>query len=205
MRQPKQKRSADTLERVIESAERLLREVHADDLTIAQVVEDSGVSVGSIYARFADKNGVFAELVSRFMRTTLAVVDGNDRTSWQQLPLREALAHLIEQTATIYETHRGALRAISLRARVTRTQNLAYAIAQYNERVGQEIFELLMLHEQAIEHPNPPEAVRVCIDVMSTLLRDQIVHHEKPMDTQIIVARTTDLLCRFLRCPTELP
>ena len=55
MRQPQQQRSAQTLEKVILAAEKILRERTASDLTIARIVKDSGVSVGGIYARFAGK------------------------------------------------------------------------------------------------------------------------------------------------------
>ena len=203
MRQPQQKRSADTLERVIQSAERLLREVHAEDLTIAQVVADSGVSVGSIYARFADKDGVFAELVLRFMRTTLATFQSLDIERWQELTLREALTELVQQTTAIYARHRGVIRAISLRARLTRTPHQKAAIDQYNQQVASDMHDLLMMHVESFHHPDPGEAIQTCIDVMSTTLRDRIVLGDGSVDEARVVQRIVDLLLRFLTNPVD--
>ena len=198
MHKPKQKRSADTLERVIQSAENLLRQVHAEDLTIAQVVEDSGVSVGSIYARFNDKDGVFSELVSRFMRTTLTTFENHDRDRWQQYSLFEAINELVRESAAIYAEHRGVIRAMSLRARITRTPNLSAAIEAYNQQVATDVTELLLMHVESIRHPAPSAAIQTCIEVLATTLRDAIVFGPIDVDTDAQAKRVVDLLYRYL-------
>lgn len=200
MRKPKQKRSADTLERVIESAERLLCETEAQDLTIAQVVQDSGVSVGAIYARFSDKDGVFSELGARFMRSTLTVFQTLDHARWQQLDLRDAVSEMVRINATIYREHRGILRAIMLRSRIVQSANITAAFEQYNGQVRNDIHELMRLHAPSIKHPRPQQAIDTSIDAMSSLLRDAIVLADIPAQGHDVEERVVDLICRFLVC-----
>ena len=206
MQQPQQKRSADSLERVIQSAERLLRQMPPEDLTIAQVVADSGVSVGSIYARFNDKQGVFAELVLRFMRTTLAVFETHDRQRWQALSLGDALTELVTSIAAIYAQHRGVLRAIGMRSRLAHTPGLQAALDRYNKQVTSEMHELLMLHVYKFNHPHPGAAIQMCIDVSAAMLQAGIVTAaEAPSKTapkkaaqKLLVESVVDLLYRYL-------
>ena len=54
-RAPKQTRSREALERVIETATSLLDEVGLDGFAIHEISRRSNVSIGSIYARFASR------------------------------------------------------------------------------------------------------------------------------------------------------
>ena len=55
MRQPKQDRSRVALERLMAASREILHEGTFELLTIAEISKRSGVSVGSIYARFGGK------------------------------------------------------------------------------------------------------------------------------------------------------
>lgn len=55
-REPKQARSRQSFEKTIEAALSLLQERGTDDFTLAEVSARSGVSIGSIYARFEGKD-----------------------------------------------------------------------------------------------------------------------------------------------------
>ena len=55
-REPKQARSRQSFEKTIEAALALLQERGSDEFTLADVSAQSGVSIGSIYARFQSKD-----------------------------------------------------------------------------------------------------------------------------------------------------
>ncbi|MDR6639472.1 TetR/AcrR family transcriptional regulator [Paenarthrobacter nitroguajacolicus] len=55
-REPKQARSRQSFEKTIEAALALLQERGSDEFTLADVSARSGVSIGSIYARFQGKD-----------------------------------------------------------------------------------------------------------------------------------------------------
>jgi len=67
-RAPQQTRSQATLERIAVATESLLLERGPDGITIHDVVERAGSSVGSFYARFEDREAAVRYLQDRFWR-----------------------------------------------------------------------------------------------------------------------------------------
>jgi AcrR family transcriptional regulator len=64
---PQQQRSRESLERILDAAESLIRERGFEAMTIAEVVERSGSSVGSLYARFRNKRGLLQAVQGRYV------------------------------------------------------------------------------------------------------------------------------------------
>lgn len=61
-RQPKQRRALETVNAVTEAAVRVLKREGFDALTTNRIAEVAGVSIGSVYQYFPDKNAIFAAL-----------------------------------------------------------------------------------------------------------------------------------------------
>ncbi|MFI5866771.1 TetR/AcrR family transcriptional regulator [Streptomyces sp. NPDC051546] len=66
-REPRQARSAATLARVLRAAEEIASADGLEEMTIAGVAERAGVSVGTIYRRFEDKEQLIAALSERML------------------------------------------------------------------------------------------------------------------------------------------
>ncbi|MFJ1869235.1 TetR/AcrR family transcriptional regulator [Streptomyces sp. NPDC088097] len=66
-REPRQARSAATLARVLQAAEEIASTSGLDEMTMAGVAERAGVSVGTIYRRFEDKEQLIAALTERML------------------------------------------------------------------------------------------------------------------------------------------
>ena len=65
IRPPLQRRSQESLERVLQAGADLLREVGYEGFTLQEVSSRSGVSVGSIYARAASKEALILAIYDR--------------------------------------------------------------------------------------------------------------------------------------------
>lgn len=108
---PCQQRSRDSLERILRSAEALIRSKGYEALTIAEVVRRSRTSIGTLYARFPDKTALLYAVHERVLdreeekfRERLAEID------WDTLSLEESIrqlmnikADLIRGTEKLYE------------------------------------------------------------------------------------------------------
>ena len=68
-------RSDEVRSRVVEAALQLFIEKGYEDATIRQISERSGVSSGSIYHFYSDKEGVFQHLTLQVFETTLQVAE----------------------------------------------------------------------------------------------------------------------------------
>ena len=66
-KKPKQARSIESTNRMLDAAESLLREGGPRAITIEAVIERSGTSMGSFYARFDSREGLFQALHERFL------------------------------------------------------------------------------------------------------------------------------------------
>ncbi len=75
---PSQRRSADTVETIMEAAVRILRRDGYAGLTTRRVAEVAGVSVGSLYQYFPNRQAIVADLVRRRITAFIAAVEAAD-------------------------------------------------------------------------------------------------------------------------------
>jgi len=66
-RTPRQQRSRELVERVLDTAERLLAEDESASLSTTRIAQAAGVSVGSLYQYFPDTAAIVAALARRHM------------------------------------------------------------------------------------------------------------------------------------------
>ena len=66
-KQPQQARSIESTNRMLDAAERLMREGGPRAITIEAVIQRSETSMGSFYARFESREGLFQALHERFL------------------------------------------------------------------------------------------------------------------------------------------
>jgi AcrR family transcriptional regulator len=67
VRPPKQRRSRESYERVLDAAHALLEENGFEGLTVQEVAARSGVSIGAIYERFGNKETLLRAVHARLM------------------------------------------------------------------------------------------------------------------------------------------
>ena len=71
-RHPKQARSQRTREKILQSAETLLRRCLFEDISVQQLVDHAGVSVGSFYNLYGEKEALLPDLYARHCREMVA-------------------------------------------------------------------------------------------------------------------------------------
>lgn len=68
VRIPKQSRSRETKEQIIETAERMFRKHGFYGTNTKEIAKQAGVAVGSVYAYFRDKKAVYIEVLEGYSR-----------------------------------------------------------------------------------------------------------------------------------------
>jgi len=112
-RQPDQpSRQEDTQAQIFAATERLLEQVPLHELSVAQIIEEAGLSRATFYFYFSSKYAVIVGLLDRVMDEIYAVarpfIDRADDESPE-----DALRRGIEAAAKLWSTHRLAMRAVS--------------------------------------------------------------------------------------------
>ena len=117
IRPPLQRRSQESLERVLQAGAELLLEVGYDGFTLQEVSKRSGVSIGSIYARAPSKEA----LVLAIYDTEMAKVSADNERLRETAQLeglegRQLIIALVELMARSTLKHAGILRVFMYRA-----------------------------------------------------------------------------------------
>jgi AcrR family transcriptional regulator len=108
-KQPEQDRSRATVDAIVDAAARILVKHGYDAFTTNRVAEKAGVSIGSLYQYFPNKDALLSELMRRH---TLAIEDGIEAMAEhaKRAPLAEVARVAIEQNVRAHlidpELHR---------------------------------------------------------------------------------------------------
>lgn len=169
--EPKQRRSRETLDRVLEAATELLQDVGYDEMKIADVAERASVGTASIYARVGSKYGLLLAVQAR-------MVDQLDLEAAEMLePLRQfdgefnvLIGRAVAVVGTLFRRHGQLLRVFMVRADTDET------ITQYGSnstvRLSDLFAEVLLTRRSEICHREPDTAVDVSFRlVYDTLAR----------------------------------
>ncbi|ETA07175.1 MULTISPECIES: TetR/AcrR family transcriptional regulator [Gordonia] len=115
-KRPRQQRSSFTVEAILEATTQLL-DTEGAALTTNRIAETAGVSVGSIYQYFGDKQAIFDELAARHLAEAearmVAVLDAHpvQSAAWPTV-LREVVAAAVAENSSHGRAH-GRLRELA--------------------------------------------------------------------------------------------
>lgn len=110
MRRPRQKRSQQRFEAILDSAERLLERFEPDEISVYTLAEDALISPPSIYQFFADAGQVFIALSERIHARIVVGYERGDPgpfETWQEL-----LAVRFGEARTFYNNDAAARRLL---------------------------------------------------------------------------------------------
>lgn len=111
-RPPRQARSRETLERLLDAGEMLLTDRGFEGMRLRDVAEAAGLSVGAIYQRFPDKESFYTALQQNFanrIRDEMAPRFAPE--VWEGRDAHAVVSKLVELVVFTFREHRGPLRA----------------------------------------------------------------------------------------------
>ncbi|MGH0030415.1 MAG: TetR/AcrR family transcriptional regulator [Myxococcota bacterium] len=169
IRPPQQARSQETLDRILDAAERLVTEKGFEDTPVSEVVQRAGSSVGAFYTRFEDKDALLHALYDRYYEQALATADhALDPQRWDGAPVDAIVPTVVGFLVEIYREQGGLIRAF-----VSRTQKDPTFRArreQLYHHVSERLAGLLLARQAEIHHPHPDRAAAFGLSlVFSTL------------------------------------
>ena len=175
-RPPRQQRSQESLERILDAAESLIRE-RGFETKIAEVVHRSDSSVGSLYARFGNKLALLRAVQVRYharVENAIAAEFGGDR------PRDESLEAAVARIVCVLSDY--LLSEPELyRAFIVGTVFDPHVRAQgerANARRRDVVSRVLLEHRGEMKHPEPEKAVRWVYSTCMAVLRERITYGE---------------------------
>lgn len=194
------------MERILDAAEHLIRERGFDNMTVAEVVQRSDSSVGSMYARFRNKLGLLQAVQARYhARMEGAIKEAFDEA--RDECLQDAVERVVRVLCNHLLDEPELFRAFVLEAVFDPRVRAQGEQANSNRRKN--LTEVLLVHRAEIKHPDPELAVRWFYTLCMAVLRERITFGEGAelsgafADETMIQELTRTVSC-YLTCETPI-
>lgn len=173
VRPPKQQRSRESYERVLDAAHELLEQNGFEGFTIQEVATRANVSVGAIYERFGNKETLLRTVHARLMET-MAASDSGEEPPAEPASAAEAIALLVQRVAATMGAHRAVLRAfmhLGALDEVISSRGSLESVA-----VSGRFKETLRPYAAEFRHPDPDVALDVAFRLVYSTLARQVMY-----------------------------
>lgn len=185
-KKPKQDRSRALVEAVVEATTRILAQEGKAGLTTNRVAEVAGVSVGSLYQYFPNKEALVAEVrrrydaafEERFLRF-LARASG--------LPVREAVVEWVRLIVEIHAENPRLHNELGAETPEEARSPMLHVVSGY-----------LAARSDEIRRPDPVLAAAVMLRAGEALIHGTALREPERLRDETFVAEVCDLMLRYL-------
>jgi AcrR family transcriptional regulator len=187
-RTPRQQRASDTVEAIVTAAARLLVEQGYAAASTNAIAERAGVSIGSLYQYFRDKNAVFAAVVARHRGQVMPVVAGMlERMRAPNADLVGLLLELLRRMAEVNSEDPRLLAAID--------RELGWLEHAHDQEAHPYEAVTAILRQRRLRTPYPVEAVAALLVAIVAPLSRWLVH-SKPdwLDSEPLISAFGQML-----------
>lgn len=166
-RQPKQKRSQQRVERILEAAAEVFASVGYEAATTHAIATRAGTAIGSLYQFFPDKLAIFHALEERHMEQVTAIHSKLMTPQMAQQPLEDMVQQIVE-TFAVYFEHPGP-KVVYIQYFVA-PEMFKYIDDSFTQGLIQEFASLLRLRNSALSTEKSKLLAEVCIQCYNSLL-----------------------------------
>lgn len=182
-----QQRSRETLERLLKATIEVLNAEGLDGATIPRIAARAGMTPGSIYRRFPDKDALLKEVFLRML-------EGNYQGSqqffmpdyWEGKSLAAICRFMIETTLQVHSRNRGLLRAFTSSALQHPDTVFVRKCEDLQWKTARAVADLFLTRRSEMRHPDPESAVpfalvMIGISALSVLVLSRDPDHFSPV------------------------
>jgi AcrR family transcriptional regulator len=187
----KQKRSQKTYDALIETAFKLLEEREFDDISIAELAQEAGYSVGAFYARFKSKDELFDALMMRHIEYRRAKRERHFATESDEVLIRE----MVEDMVSYFWARRRFWRAALFRS--IRDPDFWEPLRKLSRELGDAFVERISTRAKRRLTEQEQTNVRFAVQITLGTINNTIINRPGPifMEQQLFVEN----LARALR------
>jgi AcrR family transcriptional regulator len=157
-RAPKQGRSRQSFDRIIEATIDLLRERSYDQITLAEICQLAGVSTGALYGRVTGKDELLRAVQVRFFeRLDQAFTEEAQRIAAQAHDLAQVVPAVVAGLGNLLKENASVLRSFMLRGAADEVIGAAGKKSAYENHA--KFSRLVEACKAEIRHPNPARAI----------------------------------------------
>jgi AcrR family transcriptional regulator len=175
IRPPLQRRSQESLERVLQAGFDLLKEEGFEGFTLQAVSKRAGVSIGSIYARVPSREALIMAIYERVMAWT---EDEDNQISpaatRDALSSRQRIERIVAEMANSMLAHGSDLRVFMRQAAVN--PDIWRRGAEKSQATAELFRRAILERPDDLAHPDPDLAIDVAFRMMYCTIARRITH-----------------------------
>lgn len=200
IRKPKQARSKQMAEKILDTALRLFCDKGYYSTTTNEIAKEAHISIGSLYAYYQDKDAIFLEILTQYHQRFLTIFDllDNDenrkmylenKKEWLHMLLDElmkrhlAVKNLNRELKALYYT-KGEVRAV---------------MDEQTDRIKMAVLKLIQTDPDPASPGQMEITVLLIVDFISAIV-DRLVFDDRltALDKEYIVSAGVDAVYKFV-------
>lgn len=192
---PVQARARVTVDAILEAAIRILEKEGLEAATTTRVAELAGVSVGTLYHHFADRDAIVNAIQDREFARALEMMEGVLSSDNLGAAPRETVTKVVRGLASLYATSPGLHRVLSIEAlRVASTDR----VHAFDVRVIAIIRGFLTASRPLLRVEDVEAASFVAYQAVRATMLAFLLERPPGLDLDALVDQVADLVVRYL-------
>ena len=199
VRKPRQARSQRTRAAILKAAAQLLGQRGHAEVSTNDIAKRAGVSIGSLYEYFPDRQAIVRELVAAHLSSAEQLFAARAPATMagaRTRPLRALLAELVETMLQFHADDPKAHRILSSQARLSRAERTR--VAQIENGAIAWLTALLAVNAEVRIRPRELAARMVVATVDALTHRWILEPSGEPIPIERLSAELTDMLLAYL-------
>lgn len=193
-KRPRQARSKATVDSILSASAQVLVRYGFDGMTTNMVADKAGVSIGSLYQYFPNKEAIVGALIERHMEEMNGIVLA-ELTRVAKLPLAQAARAVIELTIRAHavdpELHRVLTEQVPRVGRLSK-------LADFDQLGHRMVAGLLAARRDEIAIRDPDMAAFILVSTIESVVHRAALLHPHRLRDPALVEETTLLVTRYL-------
>lgn len=193
-RLPKQERSRAIVDAILTATQALLEDEKPDALTTNRIAERAGVSIGSLYRYFPNKDAILGSLYDSEVGREVDELMEQPRWALDEAPLRDGLAMIVDYQL---ERHR---RLCDLEGAYYRDHHREFSLARRvgSEQVEHRLRELLVRRGPEVRAHDLDQAAWLLARGVSAIVRTALEEQPEKLGQAAFRNELVDLLVRYI-------
>lgn len=195
-RKPSQPRAKASVDAIVEAAAQILVQDGAAAVTTQSVADRAGVSVGTLYQYFADREAVLVALRARLMAEQLAAVATvMAQLNATQPSIDDALERLMDAVFAVVSVRPELIRRLILEAPANAPGPLEFA---WKEQANQLVRGVLYAGSDRVRAGNVDVMATLIVSSVFGMVRDVAVHRPDLLRSPDLRVEVTHMVRRYL-------
>jgi AcrR family transcriptional regulator len=198
---PRQDRSRATVEAILGAAVDLLSARGYVDTSTNDIAARAGISIGSLYQYFPNKDAIATALFERHARGIDAIVQtalADLRRA--ELPVREVFRRLLAGFETLHQSDPKMARAVDPLA--DGRQQLAEIVRRRQEHFRNELADALRVRPD-IRRCDHAVMASLLFDIVDTVTRSLMHGDAQRFDRRLALEEATEAICRYIEAAPD--